>query len=130
MLLLISCFIFLIYLQGCRVGFDLAHAVGNVPLKLHDWNVDFAAWCTYKYLNSGPGCIGGAFVHSKHNTTSLTELPRLSGWWGQKLQDRFAMDSEWRYKLGAQSYQLRYGIYMSIDTLLLILLYTSQTTSI
>lgn len=53
--------------QGCIVGFDLAHAVGNVPLKMHDWNVDFASWCSYKYLNGGPGAISGIFVHNKHN---------------------------------------------------------------
>ncbi len=92
--------------QGCKVGFDLAHAAGNVPLKLHDWGVDFAAWCSYKYLNAGPGCIAGAFVHSKHKDASFKDQPRLSGWWGQELKNRFAMDSVWRPKAGAQSYQL------------------------
>lgn len=91
---------------GCRVGFDLAHAAGNVPLRLHEWGVDFAAWCSYKYLNSGPGCIAGAFVHSRFDGTPLAELPRMCGWWGQELKDRFSMDGEWRMKAGAQSFQM------------------------
>lgn len=74
---------------GITVGWDLAHAVGNVPLKLHDWGVDFACWCSYKYLNSGPGAMGGAFVHETHSTG--TSMPRLAGWWGNNRQRRFAM---------------------------------------
>jgi len=75
--------------QGCCVGWDLAHAVGNVPLQLHKWQVDFAVWCTYKYLNSGAGCIGGVFVHSNHFKND--HLTTLDGWWGNRESTRFAM---------------------------------------
>ncbi|MBI2722344.1 MAG: kynureninase [Bacteroidetes bacterium] len=75
---------------GALVGFDLAHAAGNLKLELHNWNVDFAAWCSYKYLNSGPGGVGGAFVHEKH--LANTELPMFAGWWGHDKQTRFLMD--------------------------------------
>ena len=90
---------------GCKVGFDLAHAVGNAPLHLHDWGCDFACWCTYKYLNSGPGCIGGAFVHERHKDTPQEELPgRLVGWWGHRKSDRFEMNHEFIPSPGAQSF--------------------------
>ncbi|GME94246.1 unnamed protein product [[Candida] boidinii] len=88
--------------KGCIVGFDLAHAVGNIDLKLHEWGVDFAAWCSYKYLNSGPGAIGGIFINekffnnnkeeNKDNAVGAGEFrPRLAGWWGNNSQDRFKM---------------------------------------
>lgn len=75
---------------GAVVGFDLAHAAGNLGLELHNWNVDFAAWCSYKYLNSGPGSVAGAFVHEKH--LENFDLPQFAGWWGHDKQTRFLMD--------------------------------------
>jgi len=75
---------------GAYAGFDLAHAAGNVELYLHDWNVDFASWCSYKYLNSGPGGISGAYIHEKHIANST--LPRFAGWWGYKKETRFQME--------------------------------------
>lgn len=78
--------------MGCVVGFDLAHAAGNVPLALHEWDVDFAAWCSYKYLNSGPGAVAGCFVHERH--ASNRALPRFGGWWGNDPDTRFRMHLE------------------------------------
>ena len=78
--------------RGCTVGFDLAHAIGNVPLELHNWNVDFAVWCSYKYLNAGPGAVAGAFVHERHATNR--ELPRLAGWFGNDPATRFRLHLE------------------------------------
>lgn len=75
--------------KGCFIGIDLAHTIGNVPLQLHDWNVDFAAWCSYKYLNSGPGAIGGVYVHEKHCCNA--ELDRFAGWWGNDPDTRFQL---------------------------------------
>jgi kynureninase len=78
--------------HGITVGVDLAHAIGNVPLSLHDWNVDFAVWCSYKYLNAGPGAVAGAFVHERHATN--TSLPRLAGWFGNDPNTRFRLHLE------------------------------------
>ncbi len=88
---------------GSTVGFDLAHAMGNTPLALHDWNVDFAVWCSYKYLNSGPGAIGGAFVHERH---AHSPIPRLAGWWGHDKQSRFAMPPTFHALPGAEGWQI------------------------
>lgn len=89
---------------GAIVGFDLAHAAGNVELKLHDWNADFAAWCSYKYLNSGPGGIAGIFVHERHHENK--DLPRFAGWWGHDKETRFLMDDEFIPIKSAESWQL------------------------
>ena len=87
--------------KGIIIGWDLAHATGNVDLHLHDWNVDFAGWCNYKYVNSGPGAIAGLFVHERHGRVDCEAIeqgsygyrPRLSGWWGGDKESRFAMDN-------------------------------------
>lgn len=89
---------------GAIVGFDLAHAVGNLELNLHDWDVDFGVWCTYKYLNSGPGGVGGAFVHRRHVADQT--LPKLLGWWGTNPSTRFEMTTEFDAIPTVESWQL------------------------
>jgi kynureninase len=88
---------------GAMVGFDLAHAAGNVPVKLHDYEVDFACWCSYKYMNSGPGGIAGIFVHEKH---FKTDFNRLAGWWGYQLDKRFKMEKGFIPENGAEGWQV------------------------
>jgi kynureninase len=89
---------------GAYAGFDLAHAAGNVALQLHNWQVDFACWCSYKYLNSGPGGVAGAFVHQRH--VGNTELPRLAGWWGYDKATRFNMEKGFKAIPTAEGWQL------------------------
>jgi kynureninase len=89
---------------GAYCGFDLAHAAGNVSLQLHDWNVDFACWCSYKYLNSGPGGVAGVYIHERFVTD--TNIPRLAGWWGHDKESRFKMDKEFIPIPTAEGWQL------------------------
>ncbi|MHA6249424.1 kynureninase [Pontibacter sp. CAU 1760] len=92
---------------GALVGFDLAHAAGNIPLHLHDWDVDFAVWCTYKYLNSGPGGTSGVYVHERFANDE--SLPRFAGWWGHNAQERFKMQKGFKPMEGAAGWQVSNG---------------------
>ena len=89
---------------GANCGFDLAHAAGNIELRMHDWDVDFACWCSYKYLNSGPGGVAGAFIHQRHIANK--DIPRLAGWWGYDKATRFNMDKGFNPILTAEGWQL------------------------
>ena len=127
---------------GCKVGFDCAHAVGNVPLSLHDWGCDFAVWCSYKYMNCGHACLGGLFVHSRHCAVTLIDptLPtppgsepvqcapsiyegnylqpvprRMAGWWGHRLQDRFEMEPYFVPEGGASGFRMSGASVVSIS---------------
>jgi kynureninase len=88
---------------GAIVGWDLAHAAGNIKLELHDWNVDFASWCSYKYMNSGPGNASGCFIHEKHHNAAL---PRFAGWWGHNKERRFKMEPQFDPVKGAEGWQI------------------------
>ena len=90
--------------QGANVGWDLAHAVGNVELQLHDWEVDFAAWCSYKYMNSGPGSVSGCYIHKKHH--GKKDIPRFEGWWGHNKKERFLMAPEFQPEPDANAWQI------------------------
>ncbi len=91
---------------GCLVGFDLAHAIGNIPIRLSEWQADFAVWCTYKYLNAGPGSTGGFFVNRKHHDPiSKRESNILAGWWGVDLKKRFLMNHNFDAYRGARAFQ-------------------------
>ncbi|PCJ81715.1 MAG: kynureninase [Bacteroidetes bacterium] len=88
---------------GATCGFDLAHGMGNVPFELHNWNVDFACWCSYKYMNSGPGAVSGIYVHERHHNSGI---PRLEGWWGHEKSSRFKMDPNYVSMGTAESWQM------------------------
>jgi len=89
---------------GAFCGFDLAHGAGNIPLQLHNWNVDFACWCSYKYMNSGPGGVSGAYINEKHHTDN--NIPRFEGWWGTKKETRFEMNRSFDPMQSAEAWQL------------------------
>ena len=90
--------------EGAYVGWDLAHAAGNIELKLHDWGVDFAAWCSYKYMNSGPGNASGCFIHEQYH--GKKDIPRFEGWWGHNKERRFLMEPEFQPEPNANAWQI------------------------
>jgi kynureninase len=102
--------------RGCRVGFDLAHSAGNLPHALHEWGPDFACWCSYKYLNAGPGAIGGCFVHQRHAHSA--DLRRFAGWWGHDKATRFLMGPDFSVLPGAEGWQISNPPILSMAPLL------------
>ncbi|EFC48963.1 predicted protein [Naegleria gruberi] len=99
-------------------GFDLAHAAGNIDLRLHDWGVDFACWCSYKYLNSGPGGISGIFVHEKHSNETMEQRPRFMGWWAREKATRFSLSTKFEPQPGAAGFQMSNPCILSMTAIL------------